>query len=58
MGYTTTSTDVVDNKSPCPRGEIWMRGHGIIPGYYKDEERTKETIDQEGWLKTGDIGMF
>jgi long-chain acyl-CoA synthetase len=56
MGYT--STDVNDNKSPCPRGEIWMRGHGVIPGYYKDEERTKETINQEGWLKTGDIGMF
>ena len=39
-------------------GEVICRGHNVMMGYYKKPELTKETIDEEGWLHTGDIGYL
>ena len=36
-------------------GELQVRGGMVMRGYYKDPEKTAETIDPEGWLSTGDI---
>lgn len=52
------STDKDEQGNPRPRGEIWVRGPNVIPGYYKKDDKNKETFTEDGWLKSGDIGMI
>jgi fatty-acyl-CoA synthase len=37
-------------------GEIWMRGPGLTPGYWKRPEETAKAFTVDGWLRSGDIG--
>ena len=40
------------------QGEICVRGYSVMDGYYRSPEQTASTIDQNGWLHTGDMGYL
>lgn len=42
--------------APGESGEIVVRGYNVMQGYLDDEAATRETIDAQGWLHTGDVG--
>ena len=39
-------------------GEFCTRGYGVMMGYWNDEEKTREAIDADGWLHTGDLAVM
>lgn len=56
MSYHAVDKDKDGNS--MPRGEICLRGPGIFKGYYKNMKKTAETLDNDGWLHTGDVGVI
>ncbi len=56
MNYT--SQDLDHYGVPTPRGEICYRGYNCFKGYFNRPDLTKETIDEDGWVHSGDIGLI
>ncbi|KAI5638898.1 AMP-binding enzyme domain-containing protein [Phthorimaea operculella] len=63
-GYPISNTEikVVDAESkslgPNEVGELWIRGPQVMKGYRNNPEATKNTITEDGWLKSGDMAFL
>ena len=59
-GPVIENTELVIN-DPDPvsgEGEIWARGPNVMQGYYRESEMTKKVLTEDGWFKTGDLGVM
>src|SRR5918999_584796 len=52
------SVETGEDCEPGEQGELWTRGYHVMRGYYKMEDKTREVINGEGWLHTGDLAIM
>ncbi|MDR0824411.1 MAG: AMP-binding protein [Prevotella sp.] len=59
-GRTVDRMDIqIESANPeTEAGEIVVKGDNVMLGYFKNEEATKQVIDKDGWLRTGDLGVM
>ena len=48
----------IDKPDQTGEGEVCLRGRHSMMGYFKNEEATKNTIDAQGWVHSGDLGKL
>jgi len=52
------SVETGEDCEPGEQGELWTRGYHVMRGYYKMEDKTREIINGQGWLHTGDLAVM
>jgi acyl-CoA synthetase (AMP-forming)/AMP-acid ligase II len=57
-GRAIPGTEVRVEAPPGQPGEVLVRGFNVMRGYYEDAAATAEAVTEDGWLRTGDIGVL
>jgi len=59
-GKAVPNMDIrIDSSNPAEiPGEIQVKGENVFLGYFKNEEATKEVLTDDGWFRTGDMGIL
>jgi acyl-CoA synthetase (AMP-forming)/AMP-acid ligase II len=54
--FRIVDVETHEDVAPGERGEVWVRGPQVMKGYLNRPDATRDMIDADGWLHTGDVG--